>query len=75
MVHLKRSKSLVALTSLEEKEASEEHENFSYLKNHNEQEIKQLEAQLINLEEDNKRLEAQLQSVQVCIYVSQIVKM
>ena len=30
------------------------------------QEVEQLQLQLINVQEDNKRLEAQLQSVQVC---------
>ena len=67
MANLKKCESLVAVIPLEEEEVSEGHEHSKYVENVNEQEFKLLKAQLMKLEKNNKRLEAQLKIVQVCV--------
>ena len=67
LANLKKCKSLVAVIPLEEEEVSEGHKYSRYMENVNEQEFKSLNAQLMKLQENNKRLEVQLQIVQVCV--------
>lgn len=70
MVHLTERKSLEISTSLQEKIVEEEHEQSSYQPgSDNKQQIQHLETQLMKSEEHIKKLKAQLQSVQVHIYI------